>query len=547
MFFAIYNDIENKITRYYYLKDRYIYYDEFSNQTTRTFKQNSLYNFYKMFCVPNNSKFLEGNNEYRIYLDDNGYKHYIKDGKEDFLQFFENNGTNCILYSSDGDKKNLQVKRFFFGGTLAAFSIICSMQLFNILQNNIIESYEGEQSKIICSYEVNYYDVIHAIEKIDTLPEEHKNKILNSDIIESLFPYYSQLQLNILTQIKLKGLAIQHFENEFDYIAPTVFGRYDPLNPSTIYLRNGTDDQSFCHEFAHLLQSDKHPLYYLTEPTAELMCHDFFGEKIDSYIDKVNILKLLICTIGPEPILKCSFGGDSSEILEILKNNLEPADYDVMVSSLSLIKLGLSKSEQETLQKLIERLYKNMYGTEMKDTLPGYDLIANQSKYSNVVDDRFYLNTSKIESEGNVSFSINSEMYDLIDKSIDIVSVEDINFYKKEISEEEYDLIYSNNASKYKTKVEFGSEVQPFDGNHVVYRNGRDLVVIKCGEEYVEILFQKAIDLGYVKFFITASEDKIDDNDGWLFDYQMKNVVGILPPITSVLSNSLDNIKSASR
>lgn len=540
MFLAIYKDINNKITRYYYLKDNEIYYDEYSNNGCKVYKTTSLYDFYKLFSYFGNSKLLEVDNQYNIYLDDNGYKHYIKNGKEDFLQFFLNNGTDFILYSDKDETKNEKTKRFLVGGVLATIYLVCSVQVFDMLQD-VYHSYRTTPSlaEIKEMEAVNCSNIINMIKELDTLSDEHKNDILNSGILENVISYYGNFELETLIKHKLKDLSIQYYDDTYlDNDLGYVRGYYNILKPNIIYLRNGTNDSAFDHEFVHLLQSPDFVFEYIDEPVAELMKHEFFGGKIEAYIDEISVLKLLICTIGPEPILKCSFAGDSSSLLDILEKNLETSDYEKIVSYLKELVSTNGFSNNREMQEIIERLYKNMYGTEMRDTLPGYDFIVNHEDYHNIVDNRYYLNTDKIGIEGEITFDVNNDLYESTIKNINVLKVDDINYYKKQITEDEYNQ-FSNSESDYKTKIEYSEEVKEVKNVISTNNNYISVIISKDGQLY-SIDMQSAIKKGYVKFVIVAREDQIDLNDSeWVFDHQDKRITTMLPPITSTFRNNL--------
>lgn len=524
MFLAIYTDQKNKIIRYYYLKDNNIYYNEYSNQKFKIVKQNSLFDFYQLFRTPIDSIFLENDNQYEVYLDNNGYKHYLKNGTEDFLQFYLKNGTNYILSSSyDNNIKN-RVKKFLLKGAFYALPIICSVQLFNLFQNKeFLKNNTQSEVQYESAYENSCENLLEVVRKLDTLDEKYKNEILNSGVIESIVPYCDDLHLAILEKSKLNDLTINYYDN----LEHALSGYYDPLVPNVINLQKNTNDKAFSHEFIHLIQSPRQEIEYLVEPVAELMSVEFFGGEVDSYVDEVNNLKLLICTIGPEPILQCSFGGDSSKISEILKNNLETEDYEKMMLYMSYSVNDKQDCTKE-LQKLIEKLYKNIYGTEMKDTLSGYDFLANQENYISVKDNRCYLNEKSKETKREVSFEIDSKFYDMSTKNMDIISTENVDYYRTEITEEKYNQLISNN--NYEVKMECSSEVQKIDYSN----NNKGNVIISINGDSVSLNMQSAIENGYVKFFLIASEDKINLEEGnWVLDHQNKKVTANLLPVTS--------------
>lgn len=264
------------------------------------------------------------------------------------------------------------------------------------------------------------------------------------------------------------------------------------------------------------------------------MQHDYFGYEISSYTEEVSNLKLLISTIGYEPILKCNFGGDESEILEILSSNLNKEDYDEILSYLRKEHDYLSNGNKDKeMQQLIEKLYFNMYGVEMKDNLPEYQLIVNSKKY-NFIDDRCYLNPNKVDLEGKISFCVESSEYQQIANNINVLSTKNVNYYIKNITQEEYENI---NDSEIETKIVYDDRVQSIENknNNSIYVN------VKIDDYIMSYNYQTAVDEGYVKYYIISSENETNIDESWIYDHTDIQAIGLLPPVTN---NSLYNNSS---
>lgn len=197
-------------------------------------------------------------------MDSNGYKHYINNGKEDFLQFYYNNGIECMLYQNDNISKKSSLKKFILNTTIGTITLICSLQLFSLMQNNMYEQVDQNIDQIVYVKEEVSSDPIEVLNNYSNIPDNLKETIIDSGIIQDVSTYYDDVHLSILNKIKLNNLSINYFdESDIDTSWSTGLGSYSQLEPNVINLRNATDDATFYHEFVHLLQSYKSPLLFL--------------------------------------------------------------------------------------------------------------------------------------------------------------------------------------------------------------------------------------------------------------------------------------------
>ena len=101
-------------------------------------------------------------------------------------------------------------------------------------------------------------------------------------------------------------------------------GYYNKLEPNIIHVKDYADYSTIYHEFAHLLQADSE-YNYIQEACGEIIAHEYYGREIDSYIEEVKRIQVLMEIIGSEAIWAINFSGDDSkfdDIREFSKINL---------------------------------------------------------------------------------------------------------------------------------------------------------------------------------------------------------------------------------
>ena len=563
MYLAIYKDLTKNKTRYYYIKDDKLYYDEYSGFFKKTVKVKSLDDFFSLFKNTKDSLLVKNDGSYYVYFDSDYYKRYVKDGKEDFIKFFEENGVDALFYLSDVNIKSA-VKQFLFKTSTTTIALIASVGLFKLLDNPQLVNSEQDIEEIISEEELKFTDediVLAFKANTDSLSFDRVDSVVDSNIISDVLTYYDDTEKSILYSVKLNDMEISYYESEE---RPGARGYYNNSNPSTIHILEGVEGNEqyhvFQHEFVHLLQ-DSNTSNYLTEPVAELMSSEYFDYYPDAYLNEVLNLKLLIRTIGREPILKSSFGGDSSELFKVLEDNLDANDYERMKTMIQTSRNVYKDDEYSfnlELKGLIEKLYFNIYGTEMKD-LDDYEFLTyNYRRLDNknittvetmgeklraFTDNKcFYVKDSRKflkESDSNLEPTITYEV-PYYEGTEMISGSEKIDYYKKEITLDEFNSL--SNDMNVKTYTE---QKELISVEYMNSRNG-DLVEyykFNIDGKIIVTELESAVENGWIKYYVINTLDELTDSSD-SFSYAFSNL-RITKKVDPIL-NRYDEDKSVS-
>jgi len=178
---------------------------------------------------------------------------------------------------------------------------------------------------------------------------------------------------NRLNGIKIEVYDNYQFDNSTDY---ETLGYYNELIPNVLHMKKGSDkNKILSHEFIHLLQSPECEYITIKEACAEIISEEYLDQPITSYQSSVGNVKLLMDVIGEEPILKSIFSGDDSNISYILKKYLNDYEYNELTTLLkkSPSKIPNDTIDNERINELISKLYKNITGTNIKNNRNIYD------------------------------------------------------------------------------------------------------------------------------------------------------------------------------
>ena len=105
---------KNKII-YIDLKDNRIYGYYYHNKKKHIISLNTIAILVNSLFDREKEEFLKQQGEYTVFINkETAYKHFYKDGKEDLLKFFLENGQNGIMYEDKKNNKNNQRTKIFF-------------------------------------------------------------------------------------------------------------------------------------------------------------------------------------------------------------------------------------------------------------------------------------------------------------------------------------------------------------------------------------------------------------------------------------------------
>ncbi len=368
-------------------------------------------NSINLLKLSDDRKYLGKDDEYDVYLDNkSGLKHYFKDGVEDANATWEHNGEDALLYSGDKSTDEDEVKTFnlkekiaiitksIFRGYIAGAFIALSisflldpdMTIYNI-------KYKISEVNVTLSKEYNDGVTIEQIESYikenENLTEEEKVMFYNEKLLEDVVPYYENTNMNILIPLKYADLQFEEYYKEKN----STRAYYNETKPNAIFLNTYYDNEDRyddkVHEYIHLLQI-AHEYKYIKEASAEIISSEYDDKcTIDTYEIAVKNTKILMEIVGPVPIWKLNFSGDDTDLVNIIRENLEEEKANELIS---LLKEKPTKSKIKNLDKSIETLlsemYQNMYGENMRNN-PFINCLLGNGKMNR----RYYFNSDFIE------------------------------------------------------------------------------------------------------------------------------------------------------
>ncbi len=453
---------KNKII-YIDLKDNRIYGYYYHNKKKHIISLNTIAILVNSLFDKSKEKFLKQQGEYTVFINkETTYKHFYQDGKEDLLKFFLENGQNGIMYEDKKNNKNNQRTKSFFnrkkmakyimGLTLysALFLSTYKTTTYIISELNSQEIQELEEAATETT-DNQYYDfesICNAIQLSNTLSAKDKKILYN----EELFKAISNTQMTEdrvmflekkLTDIQILTFTEEDQEENKTRIEQGLFpkaGYYHPLTPNLIYVSEKENNKIKCHEFIHLLQDDNE-YYYIRESSAEIISNEFYNRPIDSYIEELKRIKILMEIIGSDPIWNVNFSGSEEKIQEfndILYNNLSYKEYnkinDILTTAPSTKTEEERKEINEELDRILASLYNNIYQEPIENNeIIQYIYNKNVNSYEN---QRHYFQDRE-NKEGRIQEK--QEKIPLIE-AIEEENIE-IEFYKCkeiEITKEEY-------------------------------------------------------------------------------------------------------------
>lgn len=343
----------------------------------------------KDLFIPNQMNYLTEEDNYKVYVDENNLKHYIKNEEEDYYKFLKANDLGAYEFSkldpnSLTDEKSYKIKKgqktFLFkvknAALLIAMIATISVSGLSIIANDVPKqdlnpiAYEDEASissenyygifeePSTYDYSVSVDEVVELIES-SKLNDTFKDYYNQSRFFEDVLEYYKGTAMEVLIRERLQDLEIKYYSPE-EASDEVLLGYYNPLEPNVIYLNEGYNYE-FCaaHEFVHLFQNPYCTKTFFRETMADIVSTEYFNEQFNSYNKQDYLLKLLINTIGPLSIWEYTFNGDYSKIDKIFKDYLSAEDY-IKLNNL----LDTTEFDEEfnvELEELFATLYLNMY------------------------------------------------------------------------------------------------------------------------------------------------------------------------------------------
>lgn len=401
-----------------YLDNNKFFGYKFNKDNTIKKVDKNVFKYFDFFTCSNDIAVLPSVNDYQIVIDNKtNFKHYFKNGQEDYELFFKNNGKemfNFIQNQSIKDLIKMGAVSFAVGAvtvclTLEAHDLIVknTNNITNITQEVVNEQKvtdEENEEKVISyvvSNDITYQDIISLISNSNNLTEEEKKFLINSDLINDILPTINEKSLDKYVLVSsIRNLDIQSFvEGE-----EGVEGYYNSSSPNIIYVKNydgfNSDiKETIAHEFIHVLQDHYCNYTLLKEATAEIISSEYFDDiGINAYHDQVYSTKKLMEIIGPDPVWKYVFTGDFSLIEENVKPYLNEEQYESFLNCLTYDyydeKDNFDKIDQ--LDELLNILYENKFAKDVND-----DIIISLLDNRDDTLRRYYFNKKYINKENS--------------------------------------------------------------------------------------------------------------------------------------------------
>lgn len=373
---TIYIDNQNKLISYYYKDGK-----------KQIISNNFVISVLKDLVTCHKKKFLY-KKEYEVYLDEQtGYKHFYKDGKENYTKFFYENGYNAILYKENSNKFN--IKNFTVNGIKICISITLFLAIFNIANNTLNNPNEITNTKI--EYTQNKEITIDSskfkdyILSSENLTKEDQQLLINEIFFEDLSK--TKITEDRVSSIDEKMTNITINVDEKNKPSDNVLGWYIDLFPNIINVADGNDNDTKIHEFIHLVQ-EYSEYSYIKEACADLISSEYYNVESLEYSEAVSRIQFLMELIGPEPIWNLNFSGNTEEfeskIYEILPEEEAKIFLDLLKDSPANLTIEESKQQNDEIDSYLYKIY-NILTNENNE-------LNELQKETGLTFDRYYSN-----------------------------------------------------------------------------------------------------------------------------------------------------------
>ena len=373
---TIYIDNQNKLISYYYKDGK-----------KQIISNNFVISVLKDLVTCHKKKFLY-KKEYEVYLDEQtGYKHFYKDGKENYTKFFYENGYNAILYKENSNKFN--IKNFTVNGIKICISITLFLAIFNIANNTLNNPNEITNTKI--EYTQNKEITIDSskfkdyILSSENLTKEDQQLLINEIFFEDLSK--TKITEDRVSSIDEKMTNITINVDEQNKPTDNTLGWYNDLFPNIINVADGNDNDTKIHEFIHLVQ-EYSEYSYIKEACADLISSEYYNVENLEYSEAVSRIQFLMELIGPEPIWNLNFSGNTEEfeskIYEILPEEEAKIFLDLLKDSPANLTIEESKQQNDEIDSYLYKIY-NILTNENNE-------LNELQKETGLTFDRYYSN-----------------------------------------------------------------------------------------------------------------------------------------------------------
>ena len=442
--------------------------------------------------------YKEKQGEYDIYLDEAGNRRYYKNGKEDYLKSFYNNGSEAFDYIAYNDIVEIleraipgfKTKEFqLILKKMAAIIIISPILLSAYNQEVNTPSYDNTPAVI---EEITTEEALDLINQTPHLTEEEKEFISNKYLITYVIEA-SKNRGNDSLRTALTNDKIERFENDGK---TKKLGYVDPLKPNIMFLREDLDPNKsdyykvLDHEFVHVIQGYT-KYHYIKEALTDIIVSEFrilgdensaestniftesnYGSPVmGGYSEEVKNLKILLEIIGPQSIIESVYNENDEPFENEIKNYLTPKDakrllklFKTTGKQLRIMGAETRNELNEEIYNLLSEMYKNKYHNDISN-----NKLIEAIKNGDAPDTRLYFNYFRKEYYQPTIIKIKRNIRDNAPKEIKIEDKEVsriLYFQEFECKEEEIDEIRKLEGYSRLTR-----ELNTAEGVEYVYKN----------------------------------------------------------------------------
>ena len=442
--------------------------------------------------------YKEKQGEYDIYLDEAGNRRYYKNGKEDYLKSFYNNGSEAFDYIAYNDIvekleraiPGFKTKEFqLILKKMAAIIIISPILLTAYNQEINTPSYDNTPAVI---EEITTEEALDLINQTPHLTEEEKEFISNKYLITYVIEA-SKNRGNDSLRTALTNDKIERFENAGN---AKIVGYVDRLKPNIMFLKEDLDSNKsdyykvLDHEFGHLIQGYTKYRYIKealtdiivsefrilddensTDPTSIFIESNYGSPVMGGYYEEVKNLKILLEIIGPQTIIESIYNENDEPFENEIKNYLTPKDAERLLKLFKTTGRQLNEMEDkkrnelnEEIYNLLSEMYKNKYHNDISN-----NKLIEAIKNDDAPDTRLYFNYFRKEYYQPTIIKIKRNLRDNAPKEIKIEDKEVsriLYFQEFECKEEEIDEIRKLEGFSQLTR-----ELNTAEGVEYVYKN----------------------------------------------------------------------------
>lgn len=509
------------------------------------------------FFRSSKEKFLKKEGLYDVYVnEETGYHHFYQNGQQDISKFFQMNGEDALLYKdlSIDDK----IKSFHYQNLKSRYinmvtNLLTATVLFLELQYLVPYGYSHLDPRTY------YYDATTLSQSISSsvnLTDSEKDFLCNNklffDICAVPMRNFTFHDLGEKTSnVSIVGLdKVDMFRNDIrEKLGLLRFaGYYSLLEPNVIHIDDKYYNQDvLAHEFVHLLQSCDE--YYLTEACAEIVSYEYYNVPIDSYLEEVKRIRVLMEIVGSDVVWKRNFSGDGSELHELLKQNLSSEDYGDICRILKVVVANKTDEEINSINQqfdgILSRLYENIYHESIENNQAIgliYQSISMDSNLHIDVSRHYFDRSDSFEEIPDFSISYELPVAEAIDKGLIDINVtykEKVPISYEEFVQEKDEVVWS----EYNPKVVDGYEISEhfYTEDNLVKTNWQ---VLNQADQTISFYdSDQAMQLGFLeKKYYRLDDISVDYKD---FDQSMAESIclyQVIPKTDEYQSFSLNKV-----